>query len=194
MRARDAVGRLADLHTEELVVVGLGASMHEWHRAMGAEDASFHMHTMGLGSSFGLGLALAQPERSVWALEGDGGIVLNLGAILTLAAQQPPNLKYFLVWNRLYAIIDGPRWVGADSVDFYGIATAAGISRVHCVRDTSSLEAICATPGFDFVVLDVEPGDDGLAHASYEGAEIKYRFARHVMRTTGRPVLGDHGY
>lgn len=194
MNARDAVSQLVALHGDELVVVGLGAAMHEWHRALGVEDTSFHMHTMGLASSFGLGLALALPERPVWALEGDGGLVLNLGTLLTLGAQQPANLKYFVVCNRQYGIIDGPGWVGADRADICAIARGAGIERAHHLHDLDGLEEICRTPGFDLVVLEVEPGGGGGAHAAFEGPEIKYRFARHVEAVTHRPVLGPRGY
>ena len=57
-----------------------------------------------LGVLLGLGLALAQPKRRVIALEGDGSILMQLGALATIANLNPKNLV-IVVWdNGMYQI------------------------------------------------------------------------------------------
>src|SRR5881394_733121 len=58
---------------------------------------------MGKGSSLGLGLCLARPERRVIVLDGDGSLLMNLGSLATIAGQAPQNLVLFVLENGVYA-------------------------------------------------------------------------------------------
>ncbi|MHB1421948.1 MAG: thiamine pyrophosphate-dependent enzyme [Gemmataceae bacterium] len=85
---------------------------------------------MGQGPSLAQGLALAQPERGVIMLNGDGCTLMNLGCLVTLA-QHPANVYLVIVENSLYEVTGGQPVAGAGRTDFAGLARAAGIERVY---------------------------------------------------------------
>lgn len=62
---------------------------------------------MDKASSVGLGLALAQPSKKVIVLEGDGGLLMNLGTLVTIAGQEPENLVYFVFDDGVYNTTGG---------------------------------------------------------------------------------------
>jgi sulfopyruvate decarboxylase subunit beta len=200
VKVGEAFRWLADVHGEQIVVLGLGTSTQEWHRIFGpAGDDAFHMHTMGLAAAFGLGLAVAQPEKEVWVVDGDGSLTLSFGSLLTMAEQQPPNLHYVLTSNRVYGTIDGPRLPNAEATDYVAAARAVGIERATSagsVQELAAAHPLLTTPGFSFLVMEVEQGrvDGPRPLADYEGPEIKYRFARQLESRHGIRVLGRLGY
>jgi sulfopyruvate decarboxylase subunit beta len=184
---------------DEIIVSGLGTATQEWHREVGPEhDDSFHVHSMGTGAGFALGLALAQPERTVWVFDGDGALIINFGALLTMAGVQPPNLRYFLVSNRRYGIIAGDFLPNSGVTDFAGMASAAGIVHTRRLSTLKELEAampeIASAQTFQFVEMEIDSSGLPLVSVPYEGPGIKYRFAQQLRDAHGIEVLGGLGY
>src|SRR6478672_8886742 len=71
-------------------------------------DASFYMiGSMGLASSIGLGIARARPARRVVVLDGDGNVLMNMGALATIAAAAPANLLHVCFDNGAHASTGG---------------------------------------------------------------------------------------
>ena len=62
---------------------------------------------MSKASDVALGLALAQPGRKVLCLDGDGSLLMNLGAMVTIANKAPKNLVHVLFNNKVYAVTGG---------------------------------------------------------------------------------------
>ena len=93
MNRFDLTSRLvAKLKHEEAVIGGIGNTNFDlW--AAGHRPQNFYMlGSMGLAFPIALGVALAQPERRVFALEGDGSLLMQIGClstIATLAAEKP---------------------------------------------------------------------------------------------------------
>jgi sulfopyruvate decarboxylase subunit beta len=85
---------------------------------------------MGQGPSLAQGLALAQPERGVIVLNGDGCTLMNLGCLATLA-HHPANVYLLIIDNGLYEVTGGQPLVGAGRTDFAALARAAGVERVY---------------------------------------------------------------
>jgi thiamine pyrophosphate-dependent acetolactate synthase large subunit-like protein len=81
-------------------------------------------------SPLGLGLALAQPERGVIVLNGDGCMLMSLGSLVTLA-NSPANVYLLIMDNGLYEVTGGQPTAGSGRVDFAGMARAAGIGRTY---------------------------------------------------------------
>ena len=88
-------------------------------------DFDFLAFGMGHAGDFGLGLALARPERKTIVLKGDGGLLMCLGSLVTMGRYAPGNLLLLLMENRVYEM------VGAQALplraDFTALARAAGI-------------------------------------------------------------------
>jgi thiamine pyrophosphate-dependent acetolactate synthase large subunit-like protein len=114
---------------------------------------------MGQGPSLGLGLALAQPERGVIVINGDGCTLMNLGCLVTLA-QHPANLYLLIVDNGLYEVTGGQPTPGSGRTDFAALARAAGVQRVYTFESTDAWRAGAAEalirPGPVVVWLKVE--------------------------------------
>jgi thiamine pyrophosphate-dependent acetolactate synthase large subunit-like protein len=116
---------------------------------------------MGKASSLGLGLALAQPNKKVFVLDGDGSLLMNLGALVTTANKTPKNFYHFLFNNGVYAVTGGQPIPGAGVSDWEGLARSAGYAAVFSFDNledlTTGIDEVLATEGPVFVHLAVEP-------------------------------------
>ncbi len=91
---------LSEKRTDEIVVATMSA-IKDWTRLSSSPLDFYVAGAMGYASSVGLGLALAQPNRRVIVLDGDGSLLMNLGTLVTMVGVQPKNLVYFVLENRL---------------------------------------------------------------------------------------------
>ena len=108
MNRFDLTKRLVgQLKHEEAVVGGIGnANFDLW--MSGQRPQNFYMlGSMGLAIPIAFGVAIAQPERHVVALEGDGSLLMQLGCLSTVAMQAPKNLTMVLWDNGIYQITGG---------------------------------------------------------------------------------------
>ncbi len=130
MTLREALEILA-VHRGQRIVVTTMSSVGVWPSLSDTPlDFAYIPSSMGQGPPLGLGLALAQPERGVIVLNGDGCTLMNLGCLVTLA-NHPTNLYLLILDNGLYEVTGGQAVAGAGRTDFAGLARAAGIPRVY---------------------------------------------------------------
>ena len=200
MKSADAIRILAAQRKDAIVVCALGMAANEWWAATKSEEA-FYMHgAMGFAASFSLGLALALPKVPVWTLNADGSLCMNLGCLLTEAAQAPANLHHFVIDNGVYQTVGALPMVNRRGNDYAAMARAAGIARAFSVKSTTELErelpAMLASPGPAFMSIAVEAESSflGTPPMTYEGPEMKYRFGRALERKLGIQVFGPQGY
>lgn len=130
------------------VVTIMGAVAAELY-SLGHRANFFYLeHAMGLASSIGLGIALAQPERKVVVIDGDGSVLMNLGGLTTMARSRPANLVHLIFDNETLLSVGGGapggyRWfttATSTGADLAGIARAAGFPRAQLVRDLDAFE------------------------------------------------------
>jgi sulfopyruvate decarboxylase subunit beta len=164
MRRGDAMRVLRDLVTDDdVVVLGIGGTNVDW-LALGIRDLDFSIYAaMGLAQSFGLGMALAQPDRRVLVLEGDGGVLMSLGAMASAADQAPPNLKHFVFVNRSWGATGNQPLPNAAHLDFAAAARAVGATGYHaCTLDElrQIAERVLGEPGY--AVVGVETDRSGI--------------------------------
>ena len=170
MDLRGALTVLRSLRAADDVVVTSMGSAREW-MAMGPLaplDFVFVPSSMGQAPSLALGLALAQPQRRVFACNGDGSMLMNLGALATISAEAPPNLVLIVLDNGVYEVTGAQPTPGSAlgrpdgrGVDFAEVARACGWTSVYRYRELDEWreaagEAVTA-PGPVFIVLEVEP-------------------------------------
>src|ERR1700677_267833 len=84
---------------------------------------------MGGHSGFGLGLALAQPDKRVVLFDSEGDILMSMGQLATIAEQAPANFYHFVLDNEVYATTGGQPVPGAKTVDYAAMAKACGYPR-----------------------------------------------------------------
>src|SRR5262245_6091431 len=130
MTHREALEVLAANRRDHVVVTTMG-SAGIWP-ALSDSPRDFHYlpSSMGQGVPLGLGLCLAKPGLPVVVLVGDGGLLMNLGCLVT-AAQFKLPLRVVLIDNGLYEVTGGQPVVGAGQTDFGAIALGAGFGRVY---------------------------------------------------------------
>ncbi|HEY1186063.1 MAG TPA: thiamine pyrophosphate-dependent enzyme [Gemmata sp.] len=159
MTHRDALEVLAAVRREQVVVTTMG-SVAIWPQLSDAPlDFHYLPSSMGQGVPLGLGLCLARPGRGVIVLTGDGGLLMNLGCLVT-AAQFPVPLYIVLIDNGLYEVTGGQAVANASRTDFGAIAKGAGIGRGYACASRAEWETVAgeATSGSGpvFVWLKVE--------------------------------------
>ncbi len=86
---------------------------------------------MGKTNSFALGVALARPDEKVIIFDGDGSLLMNLGALVTIANKSPRNLYHFVVDNGVYATTGGQEVPGAENTDYAGLGQSAGYAHTY---------------------------------------------------------------
>ena len=118
----------------------------------------------GQGSSHGLGLALGRPDKRVIVLDGDGSLLMNLGTLVTIANAAPKNLVHCVCENGTYETNGAVPIPRAGSVDFPGIARAAGYPKAYEFADLQEwdqeVDGILKEEGPVLVDLKMEPGED----------------------------------
>jgi thiamine pyrophosphate-dependent acetolactate synthase large subunit-like protein len=135
---------VALLRNEEAVVGGIGYTNFDlW--ASGQRPQNFYMlGSMGLAVPIGMGVALAQPQRKVIALEGDGSILMQLGSLATVAARGQRNLAIVIMDNGAYQITGGQPTLTQQGADIVAIARGCGLAQSVWAADESAFEELIA--------------------------------------------------
>ena len=200
MNVRDAIEVLAQHRGDAVAVCALGMAANEWWAVTKGED-SFYMHgAMGFAASFALGLALSLPQATVWLINADGSLCMNLGCLLTEASQSAPNLKHFVIDNQVYQTVGALPMVNQGRTDYAAIARGAGFPRARTIDTLADLKAQMPTiagedgPTFTALRVSAETGFLRTPPMTYEGPEMKYRFGRAMEKKFGITVFGPQGY
>lgn len=127
---------------DEAVVGGIGNTNFDlW--ASGQRPQNFYMlGSMGLAMPIGLGVAMAQPQRKVFALDGDGSVLMELGAFGTIAAIAPKNLAVIVWDNGIYQITGSQKTLTSGTADLVAIAKGAGLTQSAWVADEEHFDAL----------------------------------------------------
>ena len=169
--------------TEDDIVVSVYQTNFDWI-AINPRDLNYvAVGARGQASSHGLGLALANPDRRVIVLDGDGSLLMNLGALVTNAAASTANLHHFVFVNRVYEVNGNHPLPGAGQVDFASIAKAAGYRISQTCYKLEQLDHIYSATltksGPSFTALEIVAGqmyprDYDFIHSS----TARHRFRR----------------
>jgi sulfopyruvate decarboxylase subunit beta len=165
MRRDQAFEALAAVR-RDAIVVSTYTSAFEWERISPSLLNLPATGAMGQGSSHALGLALGLPDHKVIVLDGDGSLLMNLGSLVTIGAAAPANLIHFVSDNGVYEANGSHPIPGRDSVDFSGMARAAGYPHAFTFSDLATFAAelprIMQLAGPTFVTLKLIPGETPL--------------------------------
>ena len=177
---REFVAKLLAATPDALVVTGLGSPSYDVFAA-GDRDKNYYLWgAMGGATSLGLGLALAQPDRSVVVVTGDGEQLMGIGSLGSIAVKQPRNLTIVVLDNGHFGETGMQRShssLGADLVGIakgFGIADAFSTSSVDLVGEIA--QGINARRGLAFVQVFIEADEPPRALPPRDGPFIKNRF------------------
>ncbi len=187
---RVAVKHLLDsMGDDVLIVAGLAGAKGDVTAAVGDDPRVFGFGgAMGAAASMGLGLALAQPDKRVLVVTGDGELLMNVGTLATIAIANPPNLGIICVDNEHYGETGFQRSHTGLGTDLAVMAQGGGIGAVRTVRESSELdeagEMLRNTNGAAFVLLKVAVNDPPKMPTVWDASWHKSRFRQALL---GRP-------
>ena len=167
------------------VIAGLGAPAWD---ITAAGDTALNLPLwggMGSAAMIGLGLAIAQPQRTVLVITGDGEMLMALGALATIAVQAPPNLAVVVLDNEQYGETGKQRTHTAHGVDLSGIAAAAGIARTMAVTRADQVPGLVTAVheggGTLFATVKVDAASLPLVLPPREGAYLQARMREALL-------------
>jgi thiamine pyrophosphate-dependent acetolactate synthase large subunit-like protein len=180
MNRFDLTKRLvAKLKNEEAVVGGIGNTNFDLWSA-GHRPQNFYMlGSMGLAFPIALGVALAQPKRRIFALEGDGSLLMQLGCLSTIASLKPKNLSLIVMDNGIYQITGAQPTPAAASSDIVAIAQGCGLADSAWAADEEDFERlvdqslIASAPTLIAVRIDDKPG---VGTTDRDPVQVRQRF------------------
>jgi thiamine pyrophosphate-dependent acetolactate synthase large subunit-like protein len=136
--------RLVRTLDDEAVIGGIGNTNFDLWAAARRPQNFYMLGSMGLAFPIALGVALAQPERRVFALEGDGSVLMQIGALATIAGQAVSNLT-LIVWdNQIYQITGAQPTATAGGADVVAMARGAGLRRSFWAKDPEHFDDLVA--------------------------------------------------
>ncbi len=185
LERRKVVAEILKDRGEALVVAGLGAPTWD---AAAAGDSALNFYTwggMGGAAMIGLGLALAQPERRVLVITGDGELLMGLGSLATIAVQRPRNLAVIVIDNESYGETGMQDTHTRYGVDLAGMAQAAGFRAAGTIYTAAELKTWIprlfrnAGPVFAAVKVTTQPAP--MVLPVREGPALKNRFREALL-------------
>jgi thiamine pyrophosphate-dependent acetolactate synthase large subunit-like protein len=187
MNRFDLTKRLvAKLKNQEAVIGGIGNTNFDLWTA-GQRPQNFYMlGSMGLAVPIGLGVALAQPQRKTFVLEGDGSMLMQLGALGTVAATAAKNLAIVVFDNQMYQITGSQKSLTASTVDLVAVAKGAGLKQSEWAKDEAHFEQLVERalkgdgPWFIGARID---GSKPAGVTERDPAKIRSRFMEGIART-----------
>jgi thiamine pyrophosphate-dependent acetolactate synthase large subunit-like protein len=130
------------LKRNEAVVGGIGNTNWDLYGAGHRPENFYMLGSMGLACPIAMGVALAQPERGVIALEGDGSILMGLGCLSTIATVAPRNLTIVIWDNGVYQITGNQKAATSGVTDIVAVSKGAGLSNSSWVRDEAHFDQL----------------------------------------------------
>lgn len=186
LQRREVVSKLNQGRGDALMVTGLGSSSYDLHAA-GDDDRNFYLWgAMGGAAMTGLGVAMAQPDKHIIVLTGDGEMLMGIGGLATIGVQQPDNLCVIVLDNGHYGETGMQASHTQFGVDLPTIARASGLPVSLAVETEAELQQLCKIittqaadkSGAIFASIKVAAESPERSLPIVDGVEIKNRFRR----------------
>lgn len=182
---RQAVAALLKDRGDLLVVTGLGSPSYDVH-SLGDLDANFYLWgAMGSAALVGLGLAQAQPDKTVVVITGDGEQLMGLGGLATIGVAKPKNLVVVVIDNNHFGETGMQQSHTGLGLELASVAQACGISDTRVVRDLKGVDELRAeihrsTGAPRLFVVKVKAENLPRSLPPRDAVHVKNRFRAHL--------------
>ena len=185
LERRKVVADILKPRSDALVVTGLGSSTYD-AAAAGDHVNNFYLWgAMGGAAMIGLGLALAQPKRRVLVITGDGEMLMGLGSLATIGAQQPRNLSIVVLDNEHYGETGMQETHTRRGAGLAGVAKATGFRQTATIYGPQQLKTwipkLYRMPGPMFAVVKVTTSRMPPVLPLRDGTQIRNRFREALL-------------
>ncbi len=179
----EVLREIAPVIRDQLVVCNIGLPSQELHLIDDQPSNFYMLGTMGLASSIGLGLALAQ-DKKVISIDGDGSVLTNFGTLPTIANNVADNFILLIIDNGSYGSTgDQPTYAGKKT-SLTKVAEACGCEQVvECTAEDTPkvLEQALASDKMTIIVSKCESGNVKVPVITMDPVVIRDRFMRTVQ-------------
>ena len=129
---------------EDVIVSTTGKASRELFEireanGQGHEHDFLTVGSMGHSSSIALGIALQKPNKKVWCVDGDGAVLMHMGAMAVIGSNHPRNMVHIVINNGAHETVGGMPTV-AQNVDLVQIALGCGYRSVISVDTVDKLD------------------------------------------------------
>jgi thiamine pyrophosphate-dependent acetolactate synthase large subunit-like protein len=180
IQRRPFVAALMQQRNGALVVPGLGSPTWDLSAAGDSAEYLYSWGGMGLAVPTALGIALAQPQRRVLCLTGDGELMMGVGSLAVVGDQRPANLSILVLDNEHFSETGQQRGLTGTAADLCAVARGFGIAKTLLVTEESQTrelaELLFRTPGPVFAVAKIAVSEDPWSLPEKDGAAIARRF------------------
>ncbi len=177
-----ALEQIASQLKDELVVCNIGFPSRELYHVKDSPKHFYMLGSMGMASSIGLGLAMAQ-DRKVVVFDGDGSVLMNLGSLVTIFNQNPQNLILVVLDNECYGST-GNQCTYTSTTDLKKVAEGVGFEKTFLFKESEDkidFSQVLNSEGPVFVHLKVKSGNANVPVIPMEAEEIKERFLKEII-------------
>jgi len=177
---RAVVSRLLADRGDLLVVTGLGSASYDV-MAAGDHDGNYYLWAaMGSAAMVGLGLATAQPDRSVLVVTGDGEMLMGFGALATIALCKPANLTIAVLDNGHFGETGMQESHAGRGIDLDRVAATCGFDWTAEITDMAGVENLRrrmhARDGLKLATLKIKAENPPRVLPPRDGVYVKNRF------------------
>lgn len=166
----------------DLLIATTGYTGRELYSIGDKPNQFYTVGSMGCASSLALGVAISSKKNRVITLDGDGALLMRMGALATIGYYRPKNFLHILLNNELHESTGGQSTV-SHSIDFCKIAISCGYERVISARSLDHLKGIIndKTNVLTFCLLNIEPGiEDKLPRPEIMPLDVAKRFKKKI--------------
>jgi len=180
IKRRPFVAELLKHRGNALVVPGLGSPTWDISAAGDQPEYLYSWGGMGLAVSTALGIALAQPDRRVLAITGDGEMMMGIGSLAVVADQSPQNLTILVLDNEHFGETGRQTGLTGNKVDIAAVARGFGIERTMTVTEQGKVgelaEFLFQGQGPALAVAKIALSEDPWQLPEKDGGTIAHRF------------------
>jgi phosphonopyruvate decarboxylase len=173
----------ATAQPQDVLLATTGYSGRELYALEDRDNQFYMVGSMGCASSIGLGIALVNPLRRVIVIDGDGAILMRLGALATIGYERPANLLHILLDNQCHESTGGQATV-SHSIDFCAIAAACGYEKIARATTPQEVQAFIesASEQLSFLHVKIKPGvPDKLPRPKITPPEVAQRLRQFIQ-------------
>lgn len=144
MTREEIIQHIVQTSGEDLIISTTGKASRELFETRVANGQSHKydfltVGSMGHSSSIALGVAINKPDRKIWCIDGDGAVLMHMGAMAVIGAYKPKNLIHIVINNGAHETVGGMPTV-ASQIDIVSIAKACGYPNVVCIDNLFDLD------------------------------------------------------
>ena len=145
MKREEIIRHIIQVSGEDPVVSTTGKASRELFELREAFGQSHKydfltVGSMGHSSSIALGIAAQKPDTKIWCIDGDGAVLMHMGAMAVLGSEHPGNMIHIVINNGAHETVGGMPTVAAG-VDLPAVAKACGYPFAVSVDSFESLDS-----------------------------------------------------